>query len=196
MEKLLIKGFPDRIELVFTDRIAVGEAILAVKELSGDEKSFFTKDNISVSYSGTEFSYDEEMLFEKEVKKTFGKNAKLIKQKKLSLEAIRYSLSDGEVICKVVEKSIRSGEEVISDGDILVMGDVNPGASVVARGNITVLGALRGSARIKQQGRVYASYMMPTQIRIGKLYSYNKKPKNVGPAVALAENGEIIIERL
>lgn len=196
MEKLLIKGFPDRIELVFTDGIAVNEAIHAVQELSGEEKSFFTKDNISVSYSGTEFSYDEEMLFEKEIKKAFGKNVKFIKQKKLSSEAIRYSLSEGEVICKVVEKSLRSGEEAVSEGDILVMGDVNPGASVVARGNITVLGALRGSAQIKRQGKVYASYMMPTQIRIGKLYSYNKKPKNVGPAIALAENGEIIIERL
>ena len=196
MEKLLIKGFPDRIELSFTDKIALNEAILEVKKLSGCEKSFFTKDNISVSYSGTEFSYDEEMLFEKEVKKAFGKNTKLIKQKKLSFDAIRYSLTGGDVICKVVEKSLRSGEEVISDGDILVMGDVNPGASVIARGNITVLGALRGSAHIKKRGKVYATYMTPTQIRIGKIYSYNKKPKNVGPAVALAENGEIIIECL
>lgn len=196
MEKLLIKGFPDRIELSFTENLTVNDAVSAIKELSGNEKSFLTKDNISVSYNGTEFSYDEEMFFEKEVKKAFGKNTKLIKQKKLSLDAIRYSLANDEVLCKIVEKSLRSGEEVISDGDILVMGDVNPGASVIARGNIIVLGALRGSAHIKKRGKVYATYMTPTQIRIGKIYSYNKKPKNVGPAVALAENGEIIIECL
>ncbi len=196
MEKLSVKGYPDRIELVFTKNLTADEAYAEIRELSGDEKSFFTKDNISVSYSGIEFSYDEEMLFEKEVKKAFGKSAKLIKQKKLSFEEIKYSLSDGNVICKVVEKSLRSGEEVISEGDILVMGDVNPGASVIARGNITVTGALRGSAHIKKRGKIYSTYMAPAQIRIGKIYSYNKKPKNVGPAVAMAENGEIIIESL
>lgn len=196
MEKLSVKGYPDRIELVFTKNLTANEAYAEVRELSGNEKSFFTKDNISVSYSGIEFSYDEEMLFEKEVKKAFGKSAKLIKQKKLSFEEIKYSLSDGNVICKVVEKSLRSGEEVISEGDILVIGDVNPGASVIARGNITVTGALRGSAHIKKRGKIYSTYMAPAQIRIGKIYSYNKKPKNVGPAVAMAENGEIIIESL
>lgn len=196
MEKLSVKGYPDRIELVFTKNLTADEAYAEIRELSGDEKSFFTKDNISVSYSGIEFSYDEEMLFEKEVKKAFGKSAKLIKQKKLSFEEIKYSLSDGNVICKVVEKSLRSGEEVISEGDILVMGDVNPGASVIARGNITVIGALRGSAHIKKRGKIYSTYMAPAQIRIGKIYSYNKKTKNVGPAVAMAENGEIIIESL
>lgn len=196
MEKLLIKGYPDRIELTFTQNLTVKEACMAIEELSGCEKSFFTQDNISVSYSGTEFSYDEEMLFYRALKKSFGKNIKLIKQKKLSLDAIRYSLAEGDVICRVVEKSLRSGEEVISEGDILVMGDVNPGASIIANGNITVLGALRGSAYIKKHGKVYATYMTPAQIRIGKICSYNKKPKNVGPAIALAENGEIIIECL
>lgn len=196
MEKLLVKGYPDRIELAFTYNATLSEAIFSVNELPGHEKSFFTKDNISVSYSGTEFSYDEEMLFEKAIKKAFGKNTILIKQNKLSAEKIRYSLSDGDVICKVVEKSLRSGEKVISDGDVLVMGDVNPGASVVANGNITVLGALRGSAYVRKQGKVYATYMTPSQIRIGKIYSYNKRQKNVGPGIAMEENGEIIIECL
>ena len=196
MEKLLVKGRPGRIELVFSCGASLNEACEALEKLSGEEKGFFTNDNTSVFYSGAEFTYDEEMLFEKAVKSAFGKQTKLKKKQKLSREKICYSLSDNEVICKILEKSLRSGEKIVSCGDVLVIGDVNPGASVVADGNITILGAMRGNAYVKKKGRVYATYMAPCQIRIGKIISYNKKAKNVGPAVAIAENGEIIIERL
>ena len=195
MKKLSVRGYADRIELVFSEKPTLSEARGELTGLSAAEK-FFTDDSPAVSYRGAEFSYDEEMQFYKSVKRVFGKKVKFIKQKKLTTDKIKYSLDEGEVICKVVEKSLRSGEEIISEGDILVLGDVNPGASVIAAGNITVLGALRGSAYVKTKGKVYATYMTPLQIRIGKVCSYNKKPKNVGPAIALAENGEIIIECL
>ena len=196
MEKLLVKGHPGRLELAFLRSVSLQEACDALEKISGEEKSFFTNDNTGVFYSGAEFTYDEEMAFEKAVKCAFGKNVKLERKQKLTREEIYYSLSDNEVICKISEKSLRSGEKLVSCGDVLVMGDVNPGASVVANGNITVLGAMRGNAYVRKRGRVYATYMAPSQIRIGKIISYNKKTKNVGPAIALAENGEIIIECL
>ena len=46
------------------------------------------------------------------------------------------------------------------------------------------------------EGKVYATYMSPSQIKIGKVCSYNKTDENVGAAVALAENGEIILDCL
>ncbi len=196
MKKLCIKGFADGIQLVFSQKLSVKEAGEELMKLSGEVRSFFTDDNVRVSYSGTEFSYDEEILFAKAVKKVFGKNAEFVKKQKLTSEKIRYSLAEDEAICKVVEKSLRSGEEVVSDGNVLIIGDVNPGATVSASGNITVIGALRGNAYVKKGGKVYATYMCPSQIRIGKVYSYNKKMKNVGAAIAVAENGEIILQCL
>ncbi len=194
MELLTIKGHADNVELLFTKDVSLEEAKDALLHLP--EKSFYTNSDMRVSYSGVSFSYDEEMQFEKCVKTFFGKNAVLIKKHRLSARQIRYSLSEGENICKVVDKSLRSGDEVIFNGDVIIYGDVNPGAYVCAEGNITVIGALRGCAKVKKNCRVYATYMSPSQIRIGKLCSYNKKAQNVGPAVAVAKNGEIILQCL
>ncbi len=196
MKRLSVKGFSDRIELAFAQKVSLSDAKEELSLLSEKEKSFFTKDKIRISYCGTEFNYDEELEFFKAVKKMFGKKISFVKQHKLTKEQIYYSLSAEETVCKVIKRSLRSGEDIYSDGDILVMGDVNAGASLFANANITVLGALRGRASVKKGGRVYATYMTPSQIRIGKLCSYNKKPKNIGAAVAVAENGEIILKCL
>ncbi len=196
MKKLFVKGFSDKIELVFSEDATLSDAENELLSLYGEEKGFFTDDKTAVSYCGLKLTYDEEIHFYETLKKIFGKNVRFIKKQSLTRREIQYSLSSDEVICKVVRKTLRSGEDVFSDGDILVMGDVNTGAILRAKGNITVLGALRGSAIVKKGGKIYATYMNPSQIRIGKLCSYNKKPKNIGAAVAMAENGEIILQCL
>lgn len=47
---------------------------------------------------------------------------------------------------KVVTQPIRSGQQVVSDGDLIVLGQVGAGAEVIAKGNIHIYGALRGRA--------------------------------------------------
>ncbi len=44
----------------------------------------------------------------------------------------------------VFEKTIRSGEEVIYDGDVTIFGRVNSAAKVIAEGNIEVYGTIDG----------------------------------------------------
>ena len=47
---------------------------------------------------------------------------------------------------KVITKPIRSGQQVYSEGDLIVLAQVSEGAEVLADGNIHVYGALRGRA--------------------------------------------------
>lgn len=195
MGMVTLKGRGKEIELAFKENITVQEALCETEKLLAGE-SFFECDDVKISYSGLSFTYNDEMLFEKSMKKLFKNGATLIKQQKLSKRQIEYSLGEGERVCLTVDRSLRSGEEICFDGDVTIYGDVNPGALVRANGNITVIGALRGSAHIKTDGRVYATYMQPAQIRIGKLCSYNKNGENVNAAVALTENGEIILRSL
>lgn len=193
---LTLKGKGNEIELVFKEQTELSEAIELLNSLSEKNGDFFSKSKITVSYNGTEFDYFSEVRFAETVKKVFGKNAELKKKHMLSETEIFHSLTKNEVICRVHNGSLRSGEVFRSRGDALVTGDVNPGATVIAKGNITVLGALRGVAQIKKKGFVYANLMNPTQIRIGKLYSYNKGYENMGAAIASAEKGEIILNCL
>ena len=188
---LNIKGHGNKIELCFEDP-CYEKAILELSE----KKDFFENGECVIFYSGINLSYNEEMRFEKDIKKLLGSGVSLEKKHRLSKGQIDYSLDDGESILLTVNKSLRSGEVCESRGDLIVYGDVNPGALVRAQGNITIIGALRGAAHIEGSGKVYAVYMSPTQIKIGKVCSYNKKSENVGSAVALEENGEIILQSL
>lgn len=192
MDEIQIKGYGHSIELCLGDNTDISELEDALER----RRNFFENTRINVSYSGKKLTYKEEMTLEKVIKRIFGEESVLEKQHRLSKAQIEYSLTEGEKICLVSNKSLRNGEVIESRGDIVIYGDVNPGATVKARGNITVIGALRGAAHIKETGKVYATYMHPTQIKIGKVCSYNKNTENVGCAVAVAENGEIILERL
>ncbi len=192
MGQLLVKGRGNKIELCFKDCTTLSDAL----EQLGDKSDFLKEAGVSISYSGINLKYNEEMSFERELKKLLGEEVSLEKKRHLSKAQIEYSLNLGEKLSLVVNKSLRSGEVAESRGDLLIYGDVNPGALVKAQGNITVIGALRGVAHITGSGKVYATYMQPSQIKIGKVCSYNKNTENVGCAVAVAENGEIILQSL
>lgn len=192
MEKLVVKGRGEKIELCFSSCENLSEALIQLQK----KKSFFNNSEVKISYNGIKLGYNGEMEFEKELKNLFGDNITLEKKHRLSRKQIEYSLCEDERISKVIHRSLRSGDVVESRGDLVIYGDVNPGATVKARGNITIIGVFRGTAHITGEGRVYATYMNPCQIKIGKVCSYNKNTENVGSAVAIAENGEIILERL
>lgn len=193
---LKVKGRGKEIELCFNGDISFAEAIEELENLTNDKKSFFKDSHTQISYSGIKLKYNQEMRLEEAIKKLFRQDAMLVKKHCLTRKQIEYSLSDRENICLVIEKSLRSGETVISRGDVIIYGDVNPGAYVKAKGNITVIGALRGVAHITGIGKVYAAYMQPSQIRIGKVCSYNKRNEIVAAATAVEENGEIILQSL
>ena len=192
MEKLIVKGRGEKLELCFSGCENLSRALCQLQK----KKSFFKDSEAKICYSGIKLSYNGEMELERELKKLFGGKITLDKKHRLSRKQIEYSLNENERICKVIHKSLRSGEVAESRGDLVVYGDVNPGATVKARGNITVIGVFRGVAHITGEGILYAAYMNPGQIKIGKVCSYNKNTDNVGSAVAIAENGEIILERL
>ncbi len=193
---LSIKGRENEIELCFEENTPFEEAKQALLHLKEENKNFFVKENMKISYSGIDLRYNEELELSEFLKELFGDGTHLLKKHRLSTKQIEYSLEDDENISLVINKSLRSGETVTARGDVVIYGDVNPGATVRARGNITVLGTLRGNAYAGEGSRVFALNMMPSQIRIGKVYSYNKKAENVNCACAIAENDEIILQCL
>ncbi|MFC4618146.1 septum site-determining protein MinC [Camelliibacillus cellulosilyticus] len=70
-----------------------------------------------------------------------------------------------------LKQMVRSGQVLQSDGDLLLIGDVNPGGKVIAKGSIYILGALKGMVHAGSDGSedkvVVASHFKPTQLIIG-----------------------------
>lgn len=69
-------------------------------------------------------------------------------------------------------KTVRSGQSITFDGDVVIMGDVNSGGEIIASGNITISGTLRGKAHCGYPDNnlcfIMASKMTNTQIRVGE----------------------------
>lgn len=71
--------------------------------------------------------------------------------------------------------TVRSGQVLSFQGDLLLLGDINPGGCVQATGSIFVMGALRGLAHAGTRGDesaiIAAAIFKPTQLRIGDVIS-------------------------
>lgn len=108
-----------------------------------------------------------------------------------------------------LRKTIRSGQSISSDGNIVVIGDVNPGAEIIAKGDITVWGILGGIAHAGSDGNNYARIralkLNPVQIRIGEVFArrpdtvnlpYIQKSCEYIPEEAFTYKGSIVIRKI
>jgi len=96
--------------------------------------------------------------------------------------------------------TVRSGERINSDGNLFILGDVNPGAIVSAKKNVYVWGKLLGIALAGEGGDknalIASLFLNPLQLRIGKFIAIGpkEKPKHSYPEVATLENQSIVIK--
>jgi septum site-determining protein MinC len=77
-------------------------------------------------------------------------------------------ISEGKT--KFIKNSIRSGQKVFYNGNVVVIGDVNSGGEIIAAGNIVIIGVLRGIAHAgcngNKKAEVVANVLQPSILRI------------------------------
>ena len=108
-----------------------------------------------------------------------------------------------------IKRTIRSGQSIASDGNLVIIGDVNPGAEIRAKGDITVWGILGGIAHAGSEGntqsRIRALKMNAIQIRIADVFArrpdgantpYVQKTNSFEPEEAKIFKKNIIINKL
>ncbi len=106
-----------------------------------------------------------------------------------------------EGITKFIRATVRSGQRIIFNGNVVVLGDVNPGAEIIAEGNIVVMGALRGLAHAGATGNdrsyVAAICLQPTQLRISDIITRSPDHEKIRPMIpelALIKDDMLVIE--
>jgi len=98
------------------------------------------------------------------------------------------------------EGTVRSGDRISSNGNLCIIGDVNPGAIVSAKKNIYVRGKLLGIAFAGKNGNknafIASLYLNPLQLRIADVIAIGPKdkPKNSYPEIAVIDKQTIIIK--
>lgn len=105
-----------------------------------------------------------------------------------------------------LNQTLRSGQTVNYEGNILIIGDAHPGSEIIAGGDITVWGILGGIAHAGSKGnissKVRALKLNAIQLRIAGLYArrndtlnvpYVQKSNEFVPEEAQIEEGKIVI---
>lgn len=101
----------------------------------------------------------------------------------------------------MIERTLRSGQSVHYDGNVVILGDVNPGAQITATGDVVVMGVLRGTVHAGAAGDeaagVIAFRLQPTQLRIAGFIS-RSPDEDAGnpqqPEIAQVKDGIVTIE--
>lgn len=110
---------------------------------------------------------------------------------------------------KYIKQTIRSGQVINYEGNIVIIGDCHPGCELTAFGDITVWGILGGIAHAgaggNQKARVRALKMNAIQLRIANCYSrrpdsietiYAEKTNSFTPEEARIVNNEIVVFKI
>jgi septum site-determining protein MinC len=98
-----------------------------------------------------------------------------------------------------VKRTVRSGVRLEYEGNVVVLGDVNPGAEVVAGGSVVVWGRLRGVVHAGATGDmdavVCALDLSPTQLRIAaEIATTPERRSQPIPEMARLKDGHLIAE--
>ena len=122
-------------------------------------------------------------------------------------EGVEENDSDTKVLPTLyLNQTLRSGQTVSYEGNILIIGDAHPGSEIVADGDITVWGILGGIAHAGAKGNVSAKVralkLNAIQLRRAGLYArrndtlnvpYVQKTNEFTPEEAQIEEGKIVI---
>ena len=127
-----------------------------------------------------------------------------------TFEEIKKHMKENEKLPTLyVQRTLRSGQSLKSDGNIVIVGDVNPGAEIIAKGDITVWGVLGGIAHAGSDGnnysRIRALKLHAIQLRIGDIFArrpdtvnipYVQKSDSFIPEEARVSRKHIVIYKL
>ena len=108
------------------------------------------------------------------------------------------NLQDGEFSI-LLQRTLRSGFSLKHEGNVIVIGDVNPGAEIIAGGNVIIWGHLRGMVHAGAEGDqsavVCALDLSPTQLRIADQIAVTPQRRGKPqPEMARLQNGQVIAE--
>ncbi|MBQ3312040.1 hypothetical protein IJG72_08185 [bacterium] len=82
-----------------------------------------------------------------------------------------------------LNQTLRSGQTISYDGNIVVIGDANPGSEIIARGDIAIWGVLGGIAHAGSRGNekavIRALKLNAIQLRIANVYARRVNTENV-----------------
>ena len=210
---VIIKGKNDRLVIALNPDIDFLDICDILKTKILEAKSFIGNSRMAIEFSGRALTNEEEnkligIITENSnivISYIFSKRTD--SEEEIDLENINPLIEEGKT--HFFRGTLRSGSKIESDGNIVVLGDVNPSSIIKARGNVIVLGHLNGTvyAGLGGDDRAFiaAIYFNPIQLTIGmktitdiqdEILDSSRVNKKSRFKVARIRNQEIVVEEL
>ncbi|HIW41605.1 MAG TPA: septum formation inhibitor [Candidatus Mediterraneibacter vanvlietii] len=176
-----------------------------------DSARFFKDATMALSFSGRSLSRSDEDRILKLIQDNTRINILCIIERNEKDELMYKSIIDrvladsGRREGQVYRGTLRRGQILESEGDIVILGDVELGACVVADGSVIIVGNLYGSVSAGASGDsasyVVAVSMQPKQLRIAGIEAkrqiiYQESLSIKGPKIAVVEGRHIYLDPL
>ena len=210
---VIIKGKNDRLEIALNPDIDFLDICDILKTKILEAKNFIGNSRMAIEFSGRALTNEEEnkligIITENSnivISYIFSKRTD--SEEEMDLENINPLIEEGKT--HFFRGTLRSGSKIESDGNVVVLGDVNPSSIIKARGNVIVLGHLNGTvyAGLGGDDRAFigAIYFNPIQLTIGmktitdiqdEILDSSRVNKKSRFKVARIRNQEIVVEEL
>lgn len=176
-----------------------------------DSARFFKDATMALSFSGRSLSRSDEDRILKLIQDNTRINILCIIERNEKDELMYKSIIDrvladsGRREGQVYRGTLRRGQILESEGDIVILGDVELGACVVADGSVIIVGNLYGSVSAGASGDsasyVVAVSMQPKKLRIAGIEAkrqiiYQESLSIKGPKIAVVEGRHIYLDPL
>lgn len=189
MENSKIKGIKNGFKIVLSEAPFDELYNEIIEKVNNTMELFKLKKELVVEIEGGKLTHENKCALTKTLLEMLDFNAVIKFTDAKELEQRRAEVK--ETIYH--EGTLRSGQNIASEGHLIVLGDVNPGAEISAVGNIVVLGTLKGIAHAGSEGdetaTVAALDFQPTQLRIAEIIT--RAPENMKKAANFPEIARI-----
>ena len=210
---VIIKGKNDRLVIALNPDIDFLDICDILKTKILEAKNFIGNSRMAIEFSGRALTNEEEnkligIITENSnivISYIFSKRTD--SEEEMDLENINPLIEEGKT--HFFRGTLRSGSKIESDGNVVVLGDVNPSSIIKARGNVIVLGHLNGTvyAGLGGDDRAFigAIYFNPIQLTIGmktitdiqdEILDSSRVNKKSRFKVARIRNQEIVVEEV
>ena len=210
---VIIKGKNDRLVIALDPDISFLDICDILKTKILEARNFIGNSRMAIEFSGRTLTNEEENILigiitdNSNIVISYIFSKREDSDEEIDLEHLNPLIEEGKT--HFYRGTLRSGSKIESDGNIVVLGDVNPSSIIKARGNVIVLGHLNGTvyAGLGGDDRAFiaAIYFNPIQITIGmktitdiqnEILDSSRVDKKSKFKIASIKNQEIVVEEL
>jgi septum site-determining protein MinC len=200
-EYVTLKGTKDGVRVILDTAVPFNVIFDEIIKKFESASSFFSKGKCTISFENRHISDADRLKLEQKISEALTDCEFSVTYDEDKAAAVKMFTDIKEGYTKFYEGTVRSGRLLQSEGNLVVLGDINPGAEVVAAGNIVVMGSVRGIVHAGCTGNreafIVALNLSPTQVRIADIITRppdDDKRKNIVPEKAYIRDETIYIE--